>query len=185
MDRAPSIKRVGSDSSEPIAVGCELPNACALGLAHALAEIRDGASGKAAQFRCLCFGLVMLRVPGHEIIQPEAQLGAIFGRKLCDGLLDFFQGHQCRIAVHFRDLNPDGLPIHRPRTSCEFQGTGCPFYLAPSFLLCALCKAQVASAFPAVHKPSLGRIRPESRRVQARSEQSLLWLLFSRRVRLL
>ena len=80
---------------------------------HALAEIRDGASGKPAQFRCLCFGLAMLRVPGHEIIQPEAQLSAICRRKLRDGLLDFFQGHQRRIAVGVWDLNPDGLPVHR------------------------------------------------------------------------
>ena len=42
-----------------------------------------------------------------------------------------------------------------------FQGTGCPFYLALSFLLWAIVclKLNVASAFPAIDKP----IRPESR----------------------
>jgi hypothetical protein len=87
----------------------------ALGLAHALAEIGDSASGKPAQFRCLCFGLAMLRVPGHEIIQPEAQLGSILGRKFRDGLFDFFQGHQRRLAVRFRDLNPDGYTLGRSK----------------------------------------------------------------------
>src|SRR5215475_5287745 len=90
----------------------------ALGLAHALAEICDGASRKPAQFRCLCFGFAMLRVSGHKIIQPEAQLGTILDRKLRDRVLYVFEGHQRSVAVRSRGLNPEIYPGCAPSYSC-------------------------------------------------------------------
>src|SRR5262245_34774948 len=90
-----------------------------LGLAHALAEIRDGASRKPAQFRCLSFGLAMFRVSGHKIIQPEAQLGAILDRKLSDRVLDVFEGHRRSVAVRSRGLNPEIRPGSAPSYSCS------------------------------------------------------------------
>src|SRR5262245_22747881 len=84
-----------------------IPGRAALGLAHALAEIRDGASRKPAQFRCLSFGLAMFGVSDHKIIQPKAQLGAILDRKLRDRVLDVFEGHQRSLAVR---LEPGNTP---------------------------------------------------------------------------
>src|SRR5262249_52450915 len=65
----------------------------------AFADVGDGASRKPPELRRRRVGIATLRLPGHELSQPEAQLSAFLGRKLRDGLLDIFQGHQRRIAV--------------------------------------------------------------------------------------
>jgi hypothetical protein len=82
-----------------------------LGLAHALAEIRDGAPSKSPQLRRLCLRLAILRLSDFEFRQPETQLGAVLGRKLRDGLLGVFQGHPERLAFCARSLNTGEIGV--------------------------------------------------------------------------
>jgi hypothetical protein len=52
----------------------------ALWLAHAFAEISDGAASKLSQLRCRYLVLATLRLSILELRQPQVQLAAILGK---------------------------------------------------------------------------------------------------------